>query len=182
MDTIESIAHSLELLVIAGGQHQLVQRLLAEVPDLATLWCLANEVVPEPAAMDAVCAEAVRRGGSAETALGFRAIAAHHAGDEEGARALLDNLPATSHDEVVLSAWAALGKDPIDHAERMREALRRRPDSVRLMREQYNEARNQSDRALIVSTLRWLEQHEVSERHRAWARARRHSIEGGESP
>ena len=133
--TAPEIADRLERLEARGEPTAKLVEVLRAVRDEDGLWRVADNVVAYPAIMGAVYQRASELRASEDTALGYLALSHIFAGDVDAAARILGQLPRSSRDPIVLSAWAALADDAGERVRRLEEGVSRRPDSLRLWRE-----------------------------------------------
>jgi len=156
----EELADRLERLEAGGEPTTKLVETLRVVRDAEQLWRVADSVVAYPSIMGAIYQRASELRASEDTALGYLALSHTLGGDLEAASKILGQLPRSSRDPVVMSAWAALADDDVERIERLEEGVKRRPDSVRLWRQLATETlrAGQLDRAREAHL--WLLTHE----------------------
>lgn len=132
---VKQLAEHLERLEAAGEPTTKLVEVLRAVDDPEMLWRVADGVVAYPTILGAIYQRASELGASEDTALGYLALAHTLSGDLEAASRILGQLPLSSSDPVVISAWAALGDDNAERIQRLEEGVRRLPNSLRLWRQ-----------------------------------------------
>lgn len=131
----EELADRLERLEASSEPTISLVEALRAVHDPALLWRVADRVVAYPGIMGAIYQRASELQASEDTALGYLALSHTLSGDLDAASKILGQLPKSSCDAVVMSAWAVLAQDDAERVRRLEEGLRRCPHSVRLWRE-----------------------------------------------
>jgi hypothetical protein len=156
------IAERLELLEAGDADAAALLEALREVPDAASLWEVADWVVPYVPIMEAVRLRARELGASDETARGYLAHAFGFDGDDAAAEALAGRAAEEgSRDPVLLDAWIGLVPTPEEALSRARLALERAPDSLRLYRRLANTALRSGAMDDAREAHRWLLAHET---------------------
>lgn len=166
MASVPEIADRLEHLEAAQASPAALSRVLQEVEDPETLWQLADRLAAYPGLMEALYGRAKEIGGSEETARGYLALAYLFDGQQEIPAALVRDYEAKSKDPVLLHAWAELAQDRTEVLARLKESLKRCPESLRLWRQMATEALRQNARSEAREAHRWLAAHERTEPER----------------
>jgi len=162
----EQLVDHLERLEAAGEPSTKLVEALRVVRDPELLWRVADSVVAYPAIMGAIYQRASELRASEDTALGYLALSHTLSGDLEAASKILGQLPRSSSDPVVLSAWAALADDDAERVRRLEGGVSRRPDSLRLWRELATETLRAGQRERSREAHLWLLAHEQDSQQR----------------
>ena len=161
MSQPRDVAERLELLESGEADVAALLQALRDVSDAASLWEVAEWVVPYVPIMEAVRLRARELGASDETARGHLALALTFDGDDAAADALAGRAgEEESRDPVLLDAWIGLSPTPDEALSRIHLALERVPGSLRLYRRLANTALQSNWMEQAREAHRWLLAHE----------------------